>query len=131
MHACVYFAVGEIIVEEGHYFTLECLCPNIDLTDDVFYWNQDETIWVFTYKAGIHSNNRCSGQARPFWGRVSHFPEALKDGNASIQIQAAKITDSGNYTCYFPSKHSGSSITTEVKVGESLFNLSICLHFYK
>ncbi|XP_049445811.1 uncharacterized protein LOC125896893 isoform X1 [Epinephelus fuscoguttatus] len=53
---------------------------------------------VFFYDAGITYD---SGYEE-FKGRVSHFPEELKHGNASIIIRNTKVTDSGNYTCVFP-----------------------------
>ncbi|XP_042372625.1 butyrophilin subfamily 1 member A1-like, partial [Plectropomus leopardus] len=57
---------------------------------------------VFFYDGGIHYNNGRSGQSEQFKGRVSHFPEELKHGNASIIITNTKVTDSGEYTCDFP-----------------------------
>ncbi|XP_039653093.1 uncharacterized protein LOC120557126 [Perca fluviatilis] len=58
---------------------------------------------VFMYDAGIHYNNGLDGQSEEFKGRVSHFQDELKHGNASIIIRNTKISDSGEYTCDFPS----------------------------
>ncbi|KAI3369332.1 hypothetical protein L3Q82_007465 [Scortum barcoo] len=41
-------------------------------------------------------------QSEQFRGRVSHFPDELKNGNASIKITKTKLADGGNYTCIFP-----------------------------
>ncbi|XP_030275820.1 butyrophilin subfamily 1 member A1-like isoform X2 [Sparus aurata] len=52
------------------------------------------------YDAGDSKANR--GQDQQFKGRVSHFPDQLMNGNASIEIQNTKVTDSGIYSCIFP-----------------------------
>uniref|UniRef100_A0A8C9Y4P4 Immunoglobulin-like beta-sandwich domain-containing protein n=1 Tax=Sander lucioperca TaxID=283035 RepID=A0A8C9Y4P4_SANLU len=57
---------------------------------------------VFLYDGGSHYNNGLDGQSEEFKGRVSHFPDELKDGNASIIIRNTTLVDSGDYTCYFP-----------------------------
>ncbi|XP_068584204.1 CD276 antigen homolog [Cebidichthys violaceus] len=57
---------------------------------------------VFFYNAGTHYNNGEPGQSEEFKGRVSHFEDQLKYGNASIIIRNTKMADSGNYTCVFP-----------------------------
>uniref|UniRef100_A0A8C9XGX1 Immunoglobulin domain-containing protein n=1 Tax=Sander lucioperca TaxID=283035 RepID=A0A8C9XGX1_SANLU len=57
---------------------------------------------VFLYDGGIHYNNGRGGQSEEFKGRVSHFQDELKHGNASIIIRNTKISDSGVYTCGFP-----------------------------
>lgn len=69
-----------MIVDEGRDFVLGCLCPNTDLTGGRFYWDHNGSRAVFEYKEGFHSRFGCRGQARQFYGRVSHFPEALKSG---------------------------------------------------
>uniref|UniRef100_A0A8C9XJB2 Ig-like domain-containing protein n=1 Tax=Sander lucioperca TaxID=283035 RepID=A0A8C9XJB2_SANLU len=57
---------------------------------------------VFLYDGGSHYNNGRDGQSEEFKGRVSHFQDELKHGNASIIIRNTKISDSGEYTCDFP-----------------------------
>ncbi|XP_029683242.1 uncharacterized protein isoform X2 [Takifugu rubripes] len=109
-----------INVEEGQNFILECFWPNKDLTFNLFDWKQDGDVEVFMYDAGVHYNNGRSGQDPRFQGRVSHFPEALKDGNASIQIRSAKVKDSGTYTCYFPRADPKRSTKIEVQVVRDL-----------
>lgn len=105
-------------MEEGQNFILECFWPNEDLTFKLFDWKQDVDVEVFMYDAGVHYNNGRSGQDPQFQGRVSHFPEALKHGNASIQIHSAKVKDNGTYICYFPQEDVKRSTKIEVKVGE-------------
>ncbi len=78
-----------IKVEEGSDVILPCsLKENIESKH--FKWNKDGQE-VFFYDAGVHSNDR-----------VSHFPDKLKNGDASITITKTKVSDSGNYTCDFP-----------------------------
>ncbi|XP_033985784.1 butyrophilin subfamily 3 member A2-like [Trematomus bernacchii] len=42
------------------------------------------------------------GQSEQFKGRVSHFQNELKHGNASIVIRDTNVIDSGSYICVFP-----------------------------
>ncbi|KAL3059294.1 hypothetical protein OYC64_011255 [Pagothenia borchgrevinki] len=56
---------------------------------------------VFMYDSAVQYD-RHSGQSEQFKGRVSHFQDELKHGNASIFIRKTKVIDSGSYTCYFP-----------------------------
>ena len=58
---------------------------------------------VFLYSKRDHYNNGRGGQDKQFEGRVFHFPDQLKSGNASIVIKKTKVEDSGIYTCHFPS----------------------------
>lgn len=57
---------------------------------------------VFYYDGGTHYNNGHQGQHEHFSGRVFHFSDQLRFGNASIIIRNAQITDSGDYICVFP-----------------------------
>uniref|UniRef100_A0A672ZFT5 Ig-like domain-containing protein n=1 Tax=Sphaeramia orbicularis TaxID=375764 RepID=A0A672ZFT5_9TELE len=85
-----------------------------------FDWKKDgDDKEVFCYVKGDHYNNGRSGQSRPFKGRVSHFQDELKFGNASIKIRNTKLADSGNYTCIFPDKqksHITLYVVPELKV---------------
>lgn len=54
------------------------------------------------YENCSHYNNGLKGQHDQFKGRVSHFPQQLQFGNASIVIRNTTISDGGNYTCHFP-----------------------------
>ncbi|XP_033977895.1 immunoglobulin superfamily member 11-like [Trematomus bernacchii] len=57
---------------------------------------------VFLYASGVQYDGIKAGQSEQFKGRVSHFEDELKHGNASIIIKKTKVIDSGNYTCDFP-----------------------------
>uniref|UniRef100_A0A8P4GKM0 Ig-like domain-containing protein n=1 Tax=Dicentrarchus labrax TaxID=13489 RepID=A0A8P4GKM0_DICLA len=96
-------AVVRVVVEEGSDVILPCsLSSKENIVDKLFDWRKDgqkKKKEVFMYDAGDHSNN---GQDEQFKGRVSHFSDQLKNGNASIKIRDTKISDSGNYTCHFP-----------------------------
>ncbi|XP_008289495.1 V-set domain-containing T-cell activation inhibitor 1-like, partial [Stegastes partitus] len=65
-------------------------------------WKKDGRQEVFLYDAGTHYNNGRPGQDEQFKGRVSHFPDELRHGNASISIRNTRQSDSGSYTCHFP-----------------------------
>ncbi|XP_035856511.1 butyrophilin-like protein 1 [Sander lucioperca] len=97
-----------ITVEGGTDVMLPCsLSTKENITSKLFDWRKvsqkdDGLKEVFMYAAGIHYNNGRPGQSEEFKGRVSHFPDELKHGNASIIIRNTKVTDSGVYTCDFP-----------------------------
>ncbi|XP_027140917.1 butyrophilin subfamily 2 member A2 isoform X2 [Larimichthys crocea] len=82
----------------------------------VFDWIKENDIQrdVFLYASGVTSTG-----ADKFKGRVSHFTDELKNGNASIIIRNAKIEDSGNYTCVFPHLESQERFHVELVVGAS------------
>ncbi|XP_054483301.1 CD276 antigen homolog [Anoplopoma fimbria] len=73
---------------------------------------------VFLYDAGIHYNNGRDGQSPEFRGRVSHFPDQLNHGNASIIIRNMKVMDTGNYTCNLPRLQPPQTFSVELVVGE-------------
>ncbi|CAI5686546.1 unnamed protein product [Oreochromis niloticus] len=92
-----------VVVSEGSYIILPCsLSSQESLVRTRFDWKKDDEREVFVYDAGLHHNNRRSGQDEHFRGRVSHFSDQLKFGNASIIIRNTKVADSGDYTCDFP-----------------------------
>ncbi|XP_005456503.1 butyrophilin subfamily 2 member A2 isoform X2 [Oreochromis niloticus] len=92
-----------VVVSEGNYIILPCsLSSQESLVRTRFDWKKDDEREVFVYDAGLHHNNRRSGQDEHFRGRVSHFSDQLKFGNASIIIRNTKVVDSGDYTCDFP-----------------------------
>ncbi|XP_044230365.1 butyrophilin-like protein 2 isoform X2 [Thunnus albacares] len=94
--------VVTVIVKQGSDAILPCsLSTKENITSKLFDWKKGGRD-VFMYDAGIHYNNGRSGQDDHYKGRVSHFPEELKSGNASIIIQNTRMEDGGNYTCYFP-----------------------------
>ncbi|KAL3978818.1 hypothetical protein ACER0C_019880 [Sarotherodon galilaeus] len=95
-----------VVVKEGDSAILPCsLNTNVNIESALFDWKkveQHSNKEVFLYdKADVYSNGR-PGQVEQFKGRVSHFPEELEHGNASIRIENTKVADSGNYTCEFP-----------------------------
>ncbi|XP_047438492.1 butyrophilin-like protein 2 isoform X2 [Mugil cephalus] len=92
-----------IRVSEGSDAILPCSIKE-SVVQKLFDWRKDgeKKKEVFMYDAGLHYNNGLPGQDDQFRGRVSHFPDQLKFGNASIRINNTKITDSGGYTCHFP-----------------------------
>uniref|UniRef100_A0A671X184 CD276 antigen homolog n=1 Tax=Sparus aurata TaxID=8175 RepID=A0A671X184_SPAAU len=69
------------------------------------------------YDAGDSKANR--GQDQQFKGRVSHFPDQLMNGNASIEIQNTKVTDSGIYSCIFPRLQPRQTFNIELVVAAS------------
>ncbi|XP_073324018.1 butyrophilin subfamily 3 member A2-like [Pagrus major] len=93
----------KVVVEEDSDAVLPC-SPSTkeDITGEIFDWKKDDQKEVFVYDSGIHYNNGLTGQDQQFTGRVSHFQDQLKNGNASIKIQNTKMADSGNYSCDFP-----------------------------
>ncbi|XP_067442296.1 CD276 antigen homolog [Thunnus thynnus] len=95
--------VVEVVAAEGSDAILPCsLSTKERITSKLFDWKKDGQKEVFMYDAGIHYNNGRSGQDEQFKGRVLHFPEELKSGNASIIIRNTRMEDSGVYTCFFP-----------------------------
>ena len=85
----------KIEVKEGNDAILQCSINSTDIRQVLFDWKKDKKD-VFMYDQGkVHTYKQ-------FRGRVSHFPDDLELGNASIRIRATKFTDSGNYTCDFP-----------------------------
>ncbi|XP_042262459.1 butyrophilin-like protein 1 [Thunnus maccoyii] len=95
--------VIKVIVEEGSDAILPCSPSSKEnIVSQHFDWKKDGQKEVFRYDAGPHSNDGRSGQDKQFIGRVSHFEDELKSGNASIIIRHTKVADSGDYTCEFP-----------------------------
>ncbi|XP_068450072.1 V-set and immunoglobulin domain-containing protein 1-like isoform X2 [Clinocottus analis] len=112
---------ARVFVKEGNDFFLHCSLGTQNIAAALFDWRKvaerDQPLQeVFMYDAGIHYNNGGKGQSDQFRGRVSHFPEELKHGNASIIIRNTKKTDSGNYTCVFPHLETPQTFNVEVVV---------------
>uniref|UniRef100_A0A3Q2X486 Ig-like domain-containing protein n=1 Tax=Haplochromis burtoni TaxID=8153 RepID=A0A3Q2X486_HAPBU len=96
-------SVTSVIVKEDDDAILPCsLSTNENIESIVFDWKKEETVQVFMYNKGDHHNNGLTDQNEQFKSRVTHFPEELKHGNASIRIKETKREDKGNYTCFFP-----------------------------
>ncbi|XP_030581709.1 butyrophilin subfamily 1 member A1-like [Archocentrus centrarchus] len=90
-------------VKEGDDAILPCsLKTSESIESKPFSWTKKgpaDEMKVFLYDTG---NIDRTGQDKKFRGRVSHFPDELKNGNASITIKNMKLTDHGEYTCNFP-----------------------------
>ncbi|XP_049893924.1 butyrophilin-like protein 1 [Epinephelus moara] len=97
-----------VVVKEGSDAVLPCsLSTKESISAKLFDWRKaahkdGRRKEVFMYDAGSHYNNGRPGQSEEFKGRVFHFKEELKHGNASIIIRNTTVTDSGDYTCDFP-----------------------------
>ncbi|KAI9540635.1 hypothetical protein NQZ68_039009 [Dissostichus eleginoides] len=115
-----------VVVTEGSAAVLPAsLKPHKNIERDVFDWKKvgqgDETQHeVFLYDASPQYINGRLGQSPQFKGRVSHFPGELKHGTASILIRNSKVSDSGNYTCYFPRLQPPLMFYVELVVGTGL-----------
>ncbi|XP_045931527.1 butyrophilin-like protein 2 isoform X6 [Micropterus dolomieu] len=95
--------VVRVVVKEGSDAFLPCsLSTKENVESELFDWKKDGRKEIFFYVGGLHYNNGRPGQDQQFKGRVSHFQDDLKYGNASIIIRKTKVTDSGDYTCDFP-----------------------------
>ncbi|XP_039654156.1 CD276 antigen-like isoform X1 [Perca fluviatilis] len=110
INTCFYLPGPKVIkVEEGGDVILPCsLWPKKDLRSTQFIWKKvsektDGDQKVFLYDKGDLYSDEHPGQSEQFKGRVSLFPDKLKQGNASIIIRNAMRADSGEYRCYFPS----------------------------
>ncbi|XP_039468622.1 CD276 antigen homolog [Oreochromis aureus] len=114
-----------VIVMEDDDVILPCsLSTNQNIEKELFVWKKEGTVpqkEVFMYVGGKHYNNGLPGQDEQFRDRVSHFPEELKYGNASIRIKQTKLEDKGIYTCIFPDiKPSGKTSRIELVVGSEI-----------
>ncbi|XP_006807432.1 butyrophilin subfamily 1 member A1-like [Neolamprologus brichardi] len=120
-----------MVVKEDDDAILPCFfdtnVENIELMK--FDWKKEGTDprkQVFMYDRGAHHNNGLSDQDDQFKGRVSHFPEKLMDGNASIRINNTRLKDKGNYTCFFP--NSKKTFLVELVVGAADPSVTILGH---
>ncbi|XP_032365365.1 butyrophilin subfamily 2 member A2 isoform X8 [Etheostoma spectabile] len=113
-------------VEEDSDVVLPCsLSTKEDIEFKLFVWRkvpQKYEGWkeVFQYNAGIHYNKGRGGQSEEFKGRVSHFQDELKHGDASITIRNTKMADSGEYSCYFPNLQTPQTFYIKLVVGRVL-----------
>ncbi|XP_030275833.1 myelin-oligodendrocyte glycoprotein-like isoform X2 [Sparus aurata] len=108
----------KVAMKEGSDAVLPCLISTAEnIVEKIFDWEKDGQR-VFIYRLGSHSNNGHTGQDEQFRGRVSHFQDQLKKGNASIKIQNVKMADSGNYSCIFPQLQLRETFYIQLVVGE-------------
>uniref|UniRef100_A0A669E4Y6 Selection and upkeep of intraepithelial T-cells protein 3-like n=1 Tax=Oreochromis niloticus TaxID=8128 RepID=A0A669E4Y6_ORENI len=98
--------VTRVTVKEDDGVILPCsLSTNENIESMLFDWKKEGTVPqknVFLYDDGKYYNNGLLGQDEEFKDRVSHFPEELKHGNASIRIKKTRLEDNGTYLCKFP-----------------------------
>ncbi|XP_069387385.1 V-set domain-containing T-cell activation inhibitor 1-like isoform X2 [Paralichthys olivaceus] len=107
----------KVFVTEGDDVILPCAPnPKVNIEGTVFDWKKDDKE-VFLFSDGGYYGNGLSGQDKDFKGRVSHFVEELKHGNASILIKNTKTTDSGSYSCFFPHLKPSQIFRIELVVG--------------
>ncbi|XP_045932023.1 immunoglobulin superfamily member 11-like isoform X2 [Micropterus dolomieu] len=112
---------GVIKVKKGSDVILPCsFSSKEDIMSKLFDWRKDGEKEIFFYDGRVHSNIGRSGQDEQFKGRVSHFQDELKYGNASIIIRNTKLTDSGHYTCDFPDLQQRQRFHIELVVGRVL-----------
>ncbi|XP_039653088.1 uncharacterized protein LOC120557122 [Perca fluviatilis] len=109
-----------ITVEEGSDVTLPChLSPNEDIRATQFNWKKPRDDQVFLYDNGDLYSDERPGQSEKFKGRVSHFPDELEQGNASIIIRNTTRADSGVYRCSFPLIHKHKQFHIKLVVGST------------
>ncbi|XP_068170935.1 CD276 antigen homolog [Antennarius striatus] len=118
---------GGVVVKvtEGQDAFLPCtISPLEDLSWKVFDWKKDETEEVFLYDQGFHYSDNYPGQDPRFKGRVSHFPNELVNGSASIVIRSVTPVDGGIYTCVFPRLRPPQTYHIQLVVGVPLMDRS-------
>uniref|UniRef100_A0AAQ6ALC0 Ig-like domain-containing protein n=1 Tax=Amphiprion ocellaris TaxID=80972 RepID=A0AAQ6ALC0_AMPOC len=107
--------VTAITVKENDDVILDCSFGSTNIEKKAFAWKKDvdqSNEEVFWYSGGD------TDPGPEFKGRVSHFPDQLRFGNASIKITKAKTSDSGTYTCYHASVQKEIKSTISLTVGE-------------
>ncbi len=120
INSCFYLPgpAVKVIVKEDSDAILPCsLSSREDIQSKLFDWKKDGRKEVFMYDNNQYGEHH-SGQDAQFKGRVSHFPDELKNGNASIKITKTKVADSGNYACIFPRLQPERKFHIELVVGE-------------
>ncbi|XP_041639181.1 butyrophilin-like protein 8 isoform X2 [Cheilinus undulatus] len=96
-------ALPRVEVNEDDDAVLPCLTsPEVDIESAVIHWKTGDGQEVYFYDNGDYSGKGSTGHLIQFDGRVSHFQDKLKNGNASIKITKTRIEDNGIYTCILP-----------------------------
>ena len=109
----------KVVVKDGSDAILPCSLGTKDnIKSQVFDWKKDDHIEVFFYDAGSYYGKGRTGQDKQFEDRVSNFEDELKNGNASIKISKTKVSDSGNYSCFFPHRPQSQKVHIQLFVGE-------------
>ncbi|MEQ2234616.1 hypothetical protein ILYODFUR_033350, partial [Ilyodon furcidens] len=85
-----------ITIKEDESVILPCSFSTT-LTNKIIDWKKDGKDVLLSENGRVNP----SSQDEQFKGRVSHFPDKVKSGNASITIEQAKVSDSGTYTCLY------------------------------
>ncbi|KAL3978812.1 hypothetical protein ACER0C_019874 [Sarotherodon galilaeus] len=107
-----------VIVKEGDDAILPCsLGTNENIEFMRFEWTKEGT----EKKVFICDTGMVDSPALP--GRVSHFPDDLQHGNASIKINNVQLKDGGIYTCNFPTR--GKTFRIELVVGKSVIKVTV------
>ncbi|KAI3369831.1 hypothetical protein L3Q82_024408, partial [Scortum barcoo] len=123
----------KVIVMEDSDAILPCsLGSGVNIESRLFDWRKDYqkdgSKDVFMYDGKKQDLLR---QSEQFRGRVSHFPDELKNGNASIKITKTKLADGGNYTCIFPNLQPQRKFNIELVVGAAPEPIIRTLEFTK
>ncbi|XP_026204948.1 butyrophilin subfamily 2 member A2-like [Anabas testudineus] len=112
-----------VAVQEKSDAILPCsISRKENIEKEVFDWKKDDGKEVFLYADGSYYGKGRTGQDEQFKGRVLHFEDELKNGNASIKIKNTKMADTGSYTCTFPNQQT-SNIKLVVDPDPERFNL--------
>uniref|UniRef100_A0A3Q4G0X8 Ig-like domain-containing protein n=1 Tax=Neolamprologus brichardi TaxID=32507 RepID=A0A3Q4G0X8_NEOBR len=105
-NACFCLSGPPVIVKEGDDAILPCsVYDNRNIESIPFNWKKVGPAGqkvIFLYDPG---NDGRTSQDEQFRGRVSHFSDKLKNGNASITIKNTKSTDNGKYICSFSDRN--------------------------
>ncbi|XP_051803890.1 CD276 antigen-like isoform X12 [Acanthochromis polyacanthus] len=94
---CGQSGITAMKVDEDDDAILDCSFGNTNIENKKFHWkkaegNSEKDVFLYADKNAQPSSG--------FEGRVFHFPDQLRFGNASIKITKAKTSDSGTYKCY-------------------------------
>lgn len=105
-NACFCLSGPPVIVKEGDDAILPCsVYDKRNIESMPFNWKKVGPAGqkvIFLYDPG---NDGRTSQDEQFRGRVSHFSDKLKNGNASITIKNTKSTDNGKYICSFSDRN--------------------------
>uniref|UniRef100_A0A8C9R3T6 Ig-like domain-containing protein n=1 Tax=Scleropages formosus TaxID=113540 RepID=A0A8C9R3T6_SCLFO len=88
----------------GEDVVLPCyLKPNISAVDLSIQWLQLESSDRLVHLYQDHED-RNKNQVPSYRGRTSLFPEQLKNGNVSLKLRNAQVSDNGEYKCLVESQ---------------------------
>lgn len=76
-----------VAVQENSETILPCsISPKENIEKKMFDWKKDGVKEVFLYTGGSYYGNGREGQDEQFKGRVFHFEDELKFGNAKFKL---------------------------------------------